>query len=63
MDHDLRDRLVKTSERLHERAIALSHPGRDTDMALLLSATALTMEALRVLADDAALAAIAGSGR
>ena len=50
MDDDLRRRLEQASMGLHDRARELSHPGKgDEDTARIMSALALTMEAVRVL--------------
>lgn len=50
MDDDLRNRLSTQSERLHKRALELSHPNQDHDMATVMSALAVISEALVSLA-------------
>lgn len=47
MNEDTIARLNQISEQLHKRAMSLSHPGQDEDMAALMSALAVTMEAVR----------------
>lgn len=54
MDADLTQRMERVMLRLHGRALALSHPGQDDDLALALQAMALTLEAQRELARDVA---------
>lgn len=49
MDEDTIARLNQISDRLHRRALELSHPGQDADMATIMSALAVTMEAVRSL--------------
>ena len=52
MNDDLRDRLNNLSVTLHQRALALSHPGQDEDIATIMSSLAVIMEALRVLGEE-----------
>ena len=52
MDDDLRQRLDKISTELHMRALELSHPGQSHDMATLMSALAVALEAIRVIGDS-----------
>jgi hypothetical protein len=47
MEEDLIARLNQQSERLHKRALELSHPGQDDDMATVMSSLAVISEALR----------------
>lgn len=49
MDDDTIARLNIISDELHTRAIALSHPNQDHDVAKLMSALAVTMEAVRAI--------------
>lgn len=49
MDEDLIARLNMQSERLHKRALELSHPGKDYDVATLMSSLAVISEALRAI--------------
>jgi hypothetical protein len=47
LDQDTIARLNTISQELHTRAIALSHPNQDHDIAQIMSALAVTMEAVR----------------
>ncbi|NKK64484.1 hypothetical protein [Rhizobium leguminosarum] len=44
--------LDTVSQQLHARSRALSQPDKDNDIAILLSALAVTMEAVRSLGED-----------
>ena len=53
MDLGLRARLSRVSKRLHRRALDLSKPAElNEDMALLMSAYAIHLEALLAIAND-----------
>jgi hypothetical protein len=54
MNVDLRDRIESLIRQLHERALALSHPNKDKDIAQMISAHAVCLEALRAISDDVA---------
>ncbi|MBY5365746.1 MULTISPECIES: hypothetical protein [Rhizobium] len=44
--------LDRVSQQLHARSRALSQPNKDNDIAILMSALAVTMEAVRSLGED-----------
>ncbi|TAV73795.1 hypothetical protein [Rhizobium leguminosarum] len=44
--------LETVSQELHARSRALSQPDNDNDVAILMSALAVTMEAVRSLSED-----------
>ncbi|MDV4154611.1 hypothetical protein ACCT14_07335 [Rhizobium brockwellii] len=44
--------LETVSQQLHARSRALSQPDNDNDVAILMSALAVTMEAVRSLSED-----------
>ncbi|MBC2803880.1 hypothetical protein ELI49_10430 [Rhizobium ruizarguesonis] len=44
--------LETVSQQLHARSRALSQPDNDNDIAILMSALAVTMEAVRSLSED-----------
>ncbi|MDR9771183.1 hypothetical protein RJJ65_00615 [Rhizobium hidalgonense] len=44
--------LDTVSQQLHARSRALSQPDQDNDIAMLMSALAVTMEAVRSLCED-----------
>lgn len=52
MDDDLRKRLKELSITLQNRATDLSLTGAGSDMAILMSGVAVTLEALLVVADE-----------
>ncbi|CAN7709008.1 hypothetical protein [Neorhizobium sp. LjRoot104] len=49
MDEDTFEQLSTMSKNLHKRALALSQQGKDDDLAMLMSAQAMTMEAVKSL--------------
>ncbi|KAF5883135.1 MULTISPECIES: hypothetical protein [Rhizobium] len=52
MKHETLSRLDTISQQLHARSRALSQPDKDNDIAILMSALAVTMEAVRSLGED-----------
>ena len=51
MDENTFAQLSTMSQHLQERAMALSHQERDADLAMLMSAQAVTMEAVKSLGE------------
>ncbi|WP_210251709.1 hypothetical protein [Neorhizobium galegae] len=51
MDEDTFAQLSAMSQNLQKRALALSHQGKEADLAMLMSAQALTMEAVKSLGE------------
>ncbi|CDN58195.1 Hypothetical protein RG1141_PA13630 (plasmid) [Neorhizobium galegae bv. officinalis bv. officinalis str. HAMBI 1141] len=51
MDEDTFAQLSSMSQNLQKRALALSHQGKDADLAMLMSAQAVTMEAVKSLGE------------
>jgi hypothetical protein len=51
MDETTFEQLGTMSQQLHKRALALSHQGKDADLAMLMSAQAVTMEAVKSLGE------------
>lgn len=49
MNEEILNRLAATSHQLHMRSLALSHPNQDQDLASMMQALAITMEAVRSL--------------
>ncbi|RFB94129.1 hypothetical protein B5K08_11540 [Rhizobium leguminosarum bv. trifolii] len=52
MNAETMRQLETVSQKLHARSRALSQPDRDNDIATLMSALAVTMEAVRSLCED-----------
>ncbi|WP_027667414.1 hypothetical protein [Rhizobium leguminosarum] len=52
MNNETIMQLDTVSQQLHARSRALSQPDKDNDIAILLSALAVTMEAVRSLGED-----------
>ncbi|QKK15086.1 hypothetical protein [Rhizobium indicum] len=52
MNDETLTQLDTVSRQLHARSRALSQPDKDNDIAILMSALAVTMEAVRSLGED-----------
>ncbi|MBY5410213.1 hypothetical protein HFO98_17405 [Rhizobium leguminosarum] len=52
MHDEIMTQLDTISQQLHARSRALSQPAKDNDIAILMSALAVTMEAVRSLGED-----------
>jgi division protein CdvB (Snf7/Vps24/ESCRT-III family) len=49
MNEDMIQRLGTISSQLHMRSLELSHPGQDNDLASVMQALAVTMEAVSAI--------------
>ncbi|MCV9942704.1 MULTISPECIES: hypothetical protein [Rhizobium] len=52
MNDETLTQLDTISQQLHARSCALAQPDKDNDIAILMSALAVTMEAVRSLGED-----------
>jgi len=52
MNNEIILQLDTVSQQLHARSRALSQPDKDNDISILMSALAVTMEAVRSLCED-----------
>ena len=52
MNNEVMTQLDTVSQQLHTRSHVLSQPDQDNDIAILMAALAVTMEAVRSLCED-----------